>query len=125
MANRNLTAISILSSNLGNLYFGQKKYLGIFSSKSEGVTWEPLGQLVWNDPNVKLILMCNKRNDALSEFLLDDPNKEGKPHQNHSGLTGRRGAMRKQKCHIIRGHKFVARFFRQPVFCSVCREFLW
>ncbi|XP_015751889.1 PREDICTED: protein kinase C delta type-like [Acropora digitifera] len=57
--------------------------------------------------------------------VLDDPTKEGKPHENNSGLTGRRGAMRKQKCHIIRGHRFVARFFRQPVFCSVCTEFMW
>lgn len=57
--------------------------------------------------------------------VIDDPTKEGKPHENHSGLTGRRGAMRKQKCHIIRGHRFVARFFRQPVFCSVCKDFMW
>ncbi|XP_031566552.1 protein kinase C delta type-like [Actinia tenebrosa] len=57
--------------------------------------------------------------------VLDDPTKEGKPHENHSGLTGRRGAMRKQKEHIVRGHRFVARFFRQPVFCAFCREFLW
>lgn len=57
--------------------------------------------------------------------VIDDPSKEGKPHENHSGLTGRRGAMRKQKCHIIRGHRFVARFFRQPVFCSFCTEFMW
>lgn len=55
----------------------------------------------------------------------DDPTKEGKPHENHSGLTGRRGAMRKQKCHIFNGHNYVARFFRQPVFCSVCTEFMW
>ena len=58
-------------------------------------------------------------------LFTDDPSKEGKPHENHSGLTGRRGAMRKQKCHIIRGHRFVARFFRQPVFCSFCTEFMW
>ncbi|XP_058063493.1 putative protein kinase C delta type homolog [Anopheles bellator] len=27
--------------------------------------------------------------------------------------------------HEINGHKFVAKFFRQPTFCAFCKEFLW
>ncbi|KAK3753515.1 hypothetical protein QZH41_018021, partial [Actinostola sp. cb2023] len=77
---------------------------------------------VWLDlqPGGHLLVQVRHYNE-----VLDDPTKVGKPHENHSGLTGRRGAMRKQKEHDIRGHKFVARFFRQPVFCSLCREFMW
>lgn len=27
--------------------------------------------------------------------------------------------------HEFNGHKFVAKFFRQPTFCAFCKEFLW
>lgn len=41
------------------------------------------------------------------------------------GITRRRGAIKHQKVHEVKGHKFVAKFFRQPTFCAFCREFLW
>lgn len=41
------------------------------------------------------------------------------------GLRRRRGAIKHQKVHEIRGHQFVATFFRQPTFCSLCSEFMW
>ncbi|XP_031622141.1 putative protein kinase C delta type homolog [Contarinia nasturtii] len=40
-------------------------------------------------------------------------------------ITNRRGAVKYQKTHNINGHKFVAKFFRQPTFCAFCKEFLW
>ncbi|KAG4074781.1 hypothetical protein HA402_006420 [Bradysia odoriphaga] len=40
-------------------------------------------------------------------------------------ITNRRGAVKHQRPHEINGHKFVAKFFRQPTFCAFCKEFLW
>uniref|UniRef100_A0A8C5DC79 Protein kinase C n=1 Tax=Gouania willdenowi TaxID=441366 RepID=A0A8C5DC79_GOUWI len=36
-----------------------------------------------------------------------------------------RGAIKQAKIHFIKNHEFIATFFRQPTFCSVCREFVW
>ncbi|KAK2578388.1 hypothetical protein KPH14_011874 [Odynerus spinipes] len=40
-------------------------------------------------------------------------------------ITGRRGAVKHNKVHVIRGHRLVAKFFRQPTFCAFCKDFLW
>uniref|UniRef100_A0A672YV75 Protein kinase C n=1 Tax=Sphaeramia orbicularis TaxID=375764 RepID=A0A672YV75_9TELE len=40
-------------------------------------------------------------------------------------LSSRRGAIKQAKIHFIKNHEFIATFFRQPTFCSVCREFVW
>uniref|UniRef100_A0A4W5NQR8 protein kinase C n=1 Tax=Hucho hucho TaxID=62062 RepID=A0A4W5NQR8_9TELE len=37
----------------------------------------------------------------------------------------RRRAIKHAKVHFIKNHEFTATFFRQPTFCSVCREFVW
>lgn len=29
------------------------------------------------------------------------------------------------RIHEVNGHRFVAKFFRQPTFCAFCKEFLW
>ena len=62
----------------------------------------------------------------VSGIFSDDPNSafDGRK-ANKSGLQNRRGALRKAKMHDFRGHQFLAKFFRQPVFCSVCMEFCW
>lgn len=41
------------------------------------------------------------------------------------GIVRRRGAIKHQKVHEIRGHQFVATFFRQPTFCCICTDFIW
>nr|QNS30452.1 protein kinase c delta [Locusta migratoria] len=40
-------------------------------------------------------------------------------------ITRRRGAIKQPKVHEVRGHRFVAKFFRQPTFCAFCKDFLW
>lgn len=45
--------------------------------------------------------------------------------QQTGGITRRRGAIKQAKIHEVKGHKFLAKFFPQPVFCSLCGEFLW
>uniref|UniRef100_A0A673JD05 Protein kinase C n=1 Tax=Sinocyclocheilus rhinocerous TaxID=307959 RepID=A0A673JD05_9TELE len=40
-------------------------------------------------------------------------------------LNRRRGAIKQAKIHFIKNHEFIATFFRQPTFCSVCRDFVW
>ena len=37
----------------------------------------------------------------------------------------RNGAFKKKKYSIILDHSFHPRFFKQPTFCSHCREFIW
>ncbi|XP_022918352.1 putative protein kinase C delta type homolog isoform X5 [Onthophagus taurus] len=40
-------------------------------------------------------------------------------------ITRRRGAVKHQKVHDVKGHQFLAKFFRQPTFCAFCKDFLW
>ncbi|KAG5894915.1 hypothetical protein JTB14_008875 [Gonioctena quinquepunctata] len=40
-------------------------------------------------------------------------------------ITRRRGAVKHQRLHESKGHKFMAKFFRQPTFCTFCKDFLW
>ncbi|MED6256707.1 hypothetical protein ATANTOWER_006160 [Ataeniobius toweri] len=40
-------------------------------------------------------------------------------------LNKRRGAVKQPKIHAIKNHEFIATFFHQPTFCSVCKDFVW
>uniref|UniRef100_A0A8C8H7Y3 Protein kinase C n=1 Tax=Oncorhynchus tshawytscha TaxID=74940 RepID=A0A8C8H7Y3_ONCTS len=53
---------------------------------------------------------------------------EGLPTKEEEGgptINRRRGAIKQAKIHEVKCHEFIATFFRQPTFCSVCREFVW
>lgn len=76
-------------------------------------------------PNATLMFLnCSAPLTLLSlspiEGKLPMKEEEGGPTINR-----RRGAIKQAKIHEVKCHEFIATFFRQPTFCSVCREFVW
>ena len=50
---------------------------------------------------------------------------ETEQKQGTGGITRRRGAIKQAKVHEVKGHQFIAKFFRQFTYCSFCNEFIW
>ncbi|XP_029455270.1 protein kinase C delta type isoform X2 [Rhinatrema bivittatum] len=61
------------------------------------------------------------------QFFLEDTDCKQSIKEDEGLVTinRRRGAFKQAKIHHIKNHEFIATFFGQPTFCSVCKEFVW
>ncbi|XP_075039137.1 protein kinase C delta type isoform X1 [Mixophyes fleayi] len=61
------------------------------------------------------------------QYFLEDTDCKQSVREDEGLVTinRRRGAIKQAKIHYVKNHEFVAIFFPQPTFCSVCKDFVW
>lgn len=83
----------------------------------------PRGKIIMQ---VKLYGKSAQQEDT-TDFANRTPESLDSLPKNATARRGRRGAVhiKKQDMEMVKGHKFVKKYFRKPIYCSHCHEMMW